>query len=76
MDISKFVTHFAEQFDDTPKGIFKPETQFRELDEWDSLSALSVIAMIDEEYNIIISGSDLRSVSTIQELFDLLLSKC
>lgn len=75
MNINKFLENFAEQFDDTPKEAFKPETQFRDLDEWDSLSALSVIAMIDEEYNIVISGSDLRNVSTIQDLFDLLSKK-
>lgn len=75
MDINKFVEFFAEQFDDTPKEAFMADLNFRELDEWDSLSALSVIAMIDEEYSIQITGADLRGVSTIKELFELVSAK-
>ena len=75
MEINKFLEHFAEQFDDTPKEAFIADTNFRELEEWDSLSALSVIAMIDEEYDIQITGADLRGVTTIKELFDLVVSK-
>lgn len=75
MDFNKFLEHFAEQFDDTPKEVFQAETNFRKLDEWDSLSALSVIAMIDEEYDIQITGADIRGISTIKELFDLVSAK-
>lgn len=52
-----------------------PETNFRELDEWSSLAALSVIAMADEEYEKEISGSDLKKVNTVEELFELITSK-
>lgn len=75
MDINKFIAHFAEQFDDTSMDAFQADTKFREIEEWDSLSALSVMAMIDEEYEIQITGADLRSVSTIKELCDLVASK-
>ncbi len=75
MDINKFIAHFAEQFDDTPMDDFQADTKFRDLEEWDSLSALSVIAMIDEEYEIQITGADLRGVATIKELFDIVASK-
>lgn len=75
MDINKFVEKFAEQFDDTAMEMFKPETKFRDLEEWDSLSSLSVIAMIDEEFDIIITGADLRSAATIQELFELVTAR-
>jgi acyl carrier protein len=75
MDINKFIAHFAEQFDDTPMDAFQADTKFREIEEWDSLSALSVIAMIDEEYEIQITGADIRSISTIKELFDLVSAK-
>lgn len=75
MDINKFIAHFAEQFDDTSMDAFQADTKFREIEEWDSLSALSVIAMIDEEYEIQITGADIRSISTIKELFDLVSAK-
>lgn len=75
MQLNEFVSLFSEQFEDTPADQFKPETPFRELDEWDSLVALSVIAMIDDELEKQINGEDIRSVNTIEELFVLANSK-
>lgn len=75
MEINEFVAHFAEQFDDTDVSVFKPETKFRELDEWSSLMALNIIAMIDEEYDIAIKGEEMRSASTIEELFNIVNNK-
>ena len=49
MDLNDFIEHFAEQFDETEKIVFTAETVFKELDEWSSLIALSVMAMADEE---------------------------
>ncbi len=69
MELKKFISLFADQFDDTPSDQFNPDTTFRELDEWDSMTALSVIAMIDEEFDKQISGDDIRNVSTIKELY-------
>ena len=43
MTIENFIKLFAEQFDDTDLSVFTPETSYRELDEWSSLVALSVI---------------------------------
>lgn len=51
------------------KTVFNPHTRFKELDEWTSLTALSIIAMIDEEYNISLKSNDLAKSSTIEELF-------
>ncbi len=75
MELNEFVKLIAEQFDDTPADQFKPEANFREFDEWDSLTALSVIAMVDEEMEKQITGTDIRSVSTIEELYKLVNSK-
>lgn len=75
MDIHEFMAKFAEIFDDTEAASLKPETKFRELDEWSSLSALGIIALADEEFDVEISGNEMRKASTIQELFDLITSK-
>lgn len=75
MDIKSFIANFAEQFEDTDASVFTPETNFRELDEWSSLTALSILAMIDEEYDIQLSPSEMRTTTTIQALFDLVQSK-
>ena len=75
MELNEFIAHFAEQFDDTDASEFKAETEFRNLDEWSSLTALSIIAMVDEEYNVTLQGNDMKSAVTIQDLFNTVESK-
>lgn len=75
MELNEFIQNFADQFDETEANCFTPETVFHELDEWSSLIALSVIAMIDEEYDITIKGDEMRSAVTIEDLFNIVKSK-
>ena len=75
MNIKEFIEHFAEQFDDTAVEVFKPETEFKALDEWTSLTALSIISMIDEEYDVTIGGADIRNAKTIEDLYRVVESK-
>ena len=70
MNIQEFIENFAAQFDDTDVADFTAETKFKQLDEWSSLTALSVIAMVDDEYDVIIKGNDIISSDTIKDLFD------
>lgn len=70
MEIKDFIVNFAEQLDDTAVDTLHADTKFRDLDEWSSLIALSIIAMVDEEYGITINGEDIRGSQTIGELFD------
>lgn len=71
MDLQQFIQQFAEQFDDTDVETFSAETKFKELDEWSSLIALSVIAMIDDEYDVQIKGDDVRNAETVGQLFEI-----
>lgn len=75
MEIKEFLEKFAEIFDDTDVASLTPETNFRDLDEWSSLSALGVITLADDEFNVELSGAEMRKINTIQELFDLINSK-
>ena len=75
MELNDFIEKFAEQFDDTELNEFKADTEFKALDEWSSLSALSIIAMIDDEYDVTIKGDDIRNSETIEDLFNLVKSK-
>jgi len=75
MELNDFIKNFAGQFDETPMELFEPKTTYKDLEEWNSLTALSIIAMIDEEYEKTITGANLRSSSTIEELYSLVLSK-
>ncbi len=75
MELSDFIKNFAEQFDETETSEFKADTKFKELDEWSSIMALNIIAMVDEEYNVTIKAVDIRGALTIQDLFNTIAAK-
>lgn len=70
MDINTFVDNFAGQFDDTPAEQITADTNFRDLEEWSSLIALSIIAMVDEEYGVTLKGDDIKNATTVQDIFN------
>ena len=71
MDISSFIELFADQFDDVEVDALTPETEFKQVEGWNSLVALSVIAMIDEEFDVTVKGNDIIGAATIQDLYDI-----
>lgn len=73
--LQEFVQLFAEQFDDTNPSEFKAETVFKEIEEWSSLIALSIIAMVDDEYEVTLKGEDIRNANTIEDLFNVVKSR-
>lgn len=75
MKINEFIESFAQEFDETPIEEFNASTIFKSLDDWNSLTALSIIAMVDEVCNKTITGADLRASNTIEDLFNLINSK-
>lgn len=75
MELNDFVAKFAEQFEDTDVNDIQATTVFKDLDEWSSLLALSIIAMVDEEYNVTLKGEDIRNSSTIEDLFNVVKAK-
>ena len=75
MELNKFIENFASQFDETGASVFTAETAYRDLDDWSSMQALSIIAMVDEEYGVKIKGDDIRNSETIQQLFEIVKSR-
>ena len=75
MELKEFIEKFAEQFDDTDVSEFKADTEFKALDEWSSLMALSIIAMIDDEFDVTVKGDDIRNSETIEDLYNIVKGK-
>ncbi len=75
MDLNEFVEAFAAEFEETDESLFTPATEYKALDEWGSLTALSIISMVDSEMDKTITGADLRDCSTIEELNNLIQTK-
>lgn len=75
MELNKFIENFAAQFDDTDAAEITASTEFKKLDEWSSLIALSIIAMVDEEYEVTLKGDDIRNVVTVEDLYNIVKSR-
>lgn len=70
MTLEEFIKLFAAEFDNTAEDVFTAKTNYKSLDEWSSLVALSIISMVDEEFDKRLTGADLRSMDTIEDLYN------
>lgn len=70
MRINDFIEKFAEAVEIEDSSVLSANTEFRNLDEWSSLAYLSVIALMDEEFDVQIEMADFKKLKTIQEIFD------
>lgn len=68
MEIQEFIEKFAEAVEIENVENLNAETDFRQLNEWSSLAALSVIAMYDEEFDKTVNGNMIRECKTIGDL--------
>lgn len=75
MELKDFIANFADQFDDTDASEITATTVFHDLEEYSSLIALSIIAMVDEEYDVQLKGDDMRAAVTVEDLFNIVKSK-
>lgn len=75
MEITTFLNHFADMLDDTDAALIAEKTIFKDLDEWSSLTALSLIAMADEEYSVKLTGEDIKSAVTLKDIFEIIKNK-
>ena len=75
MELQDFIQNIVNLFDDIDTSNFSVLTDFKDNDEWNSLLVLSVIAMGDAEYGIIITSDDIRQAKTIGDLYSIVKSK-
>ena len=75
MILEEFVKGFAEQFEDTDITEIQMDTVYQDLDEWSSLTAMSIIYFVKTTYNKEITCKEIRSCETVEELFNLVEAK-
>lgn len=68
MDTKKFIESFAEALEIEDASTLNVATEFRNLDEWDSLAYLNIIAMLDEEYDLQIENAEFKKLATIGDI--------
>ncbi len=69
MNVQEFIEKFAEAIDIEATEL-TADTEFRTLDEWDSVAYISVIAMMDEEYDIQIEMPTFKTLKTLGAIAD------
>ncbi len=70
MVLEEFTQKFAECFHHTDASEINPDTKFKNLEEWGSMLALIIIAMVDAEYGKLLSSEDLKAAETVYQLFE------
>ena len=71
MNTKEFIEKFAEAIEADAENL-SVDTKFRSLEEWSSLTALSIIAMFDEEFGKELVVADFKKAQTIGDLMNLL----
>ncbi len=69
MNAQEFIERFAEALDIDVEGL-TVDTEFRKLDAYDSLAYLSVIAMLDEEYDTQIENTEFKTLTTLGDIIN------
>lgn len=76
MTIKQFIARFREEFEYLEDDeVVDSNTEFQNIDGWDSLTAIMILEMIDDEFEADISGDELRACNTIEELYNLSVEK-
>lgn len=70
MEINDFIEKFADAIEVEDVESLEAGTEFRQLEEWSSLSVMLLIAFFDEEFEKEISEKDIKACTTIQDLYD------
>ena len=67
MDLKDKLSLIAQALDAEPEAL-KPETKLEELEEWDSLAVVSVIAMLDKHFSVRLKPNDIKSLVTVEDI--------
>ena len=75
MTVDEFILKIEGEFPDMETGLLKSDSVFREVMNWNSINALILIALVDTEYDVILTADDLRGATTINDIYNLIQSR-
>ena len=76
MEINKFIEDFLSQLENVNNSNpITGETCFRDIHVFDSMDALVIIMMVEDEYGIKITGQDIKNSQTFNDLFEIVKSR-
>ncbi len=66
------ILELLEEVMDIEEGVLAPETKLAEVDEWDSLSKLALMAEVKKRVNRRLSTEEILNFKTVQDIIDYL----
>jgi acyl carrier protein len=75
MNIHDLINDIETEFEEIENGTLVPKSSIRDIDGWSSMHALILIALIDNHYDILLTGEELKNALTIQDLYDVILKR-
>jgi acyl carrier protein len=70
--IEELIQRLELEYETITPGTLKSESVLRESVDWNSVNALILIAMINTEYDVILNADDLRSIVTVEDIFQII----
>jgi len=71
MDIKQKLT-LLEELLDKEEGELKAENKLEDVAGWDSMAALALIVLIDDEFGKELSMAEIRKFKTVQDIIDIM----
>lgn len=73
--LDDFTRKIEAEFEEISPGTLTPDTQYRSIESWSSMHALIIIAFFDSNFNIALTGADLKSAQSIRDLYAIVQQK-
>ena len=72
MEIQVLVDQIEHEFDELEKGKLHSKSSIREIEGWSSMHALILIALVDNHYDVLLSGEELKNALTVEDLYHII----
>lgn len=73
--LDEFINNLEQELEDIEPGTLTAEVNYRDIETWSSMYALIIIAYVDLEFDVTLTGDDLRNCNNVKELYTLIKSK-
>lgn len=61
-----------EETFEADEGTIKADMSLSDVEEWDSMSKLSLIVMMEDEFGKKLNGNDIRGLESVQDILELM----
>lgn len=73
-NVDDFTKRFKDQYIDAETIILKPDSEFRQIDSWDSLTGMAVLVMIKDVYKVDVPVEAFRGLKTVRDVHTFVIS--